>query len=147
MGLIKPRKGGVSLPTLSNPATAENILSGYEAIDSAGNLITGTRVEKNRYSVLGQYSFVNGETITISDYAEVFFFHDTVTDITYMWSPKATVNWVKYWTDGNMHSGTHDINDGIIEINDGLAITINLNTNKIKNNGNNLQYSYLNRRV
>lgn len=30
------------LPTLSNPATAENVESGYEAIDSEGNKLTGT---------------------------------------------------------------------------------------------------------
>ncbi|MCC8164510.1 MAG: hypothetical protein LIO86_15425 [Lachnospiraceae bacterium] len=34
--------GGVSLPVLSNPATASEILEGYEAIDQDGNVITGT---------------------------------------------------------------------------------------------------------
>lgn len=35
-------KAAVSLPTLSNPATADIIPSGYETIDGDGNVITGT---------------------------------------------------------------------------------------------------------
>ena len=34
-------KAAVSLPTLTNPASAENIESGYQAIDGDGNLVTG----------------------------------------------------------------------------------------------------------
>lgn len=33
---------GIILPTVSNPATAAEIASGYETIDGAGNLLTGT---------------------------------------------------------------------------------------------------------
>ena len=33
---------GVKLPELTNPATAENIQSGYEAVDGDGNVVTGT---------------------------------------------------------------------------------------------------------
>lgn len=33
---------GVQLSPLSNPATSQQILSGYEAYDSAGNLLSGT---------------------------------------------------------------------------------------------------------
>lgn len=36
--------GGVELPTLSNPATSDEILDGYEAIDGDGNIIAGTHV-------------------------------------------------------------------------------------------------------
>ena len=34
--------GGVVLPELNNPASAENIDSGYEVVDGEGNLLTGT---------------------------------------------------------------------------------------------------------
>lgn len=36
--------GGVSLPTLTNPAGADQILEGYEAVDGSGNKVTGTHV-------------------------------------------------------------------------------------------------------
>lgn len=36
---------GAELPALSNPATAENIQKGFEAIDGSGNVVTGTHVE------------------------------------------------------------------------------------------------------
>lgn len=46
MGLKKPDKtvtgGGIVLPELTNPATANEILSGYEALDGNGVLLTGT---------------------------------------------------------------------------------------------------------
>lgn len=45
MGLIKPVSGGVKLPELTNPATAENIQTGFDAINSAGEKVTGTHVE------------------------------------------------------------------------------------------------------
>lgn len=38
-------KAAVSLPTLTNPASAENIESGYEAIDGDGNVIGGKLVK------------------------------------------------------------------------------------------------------
>ena len=37
-------KAGVVLPTLSNPAGAANVESGYQAIDGSGRLIAGTAV-------------------------------------------------------------------------------------------------------
>lgn len=36
--------GGVTLPTLTNPAGADQILEGYEAVDGSGNKLTGTHV-------------------------------------------------------------------------------------------------------
>lgn len=42
MGLTKPAPKGIELPALSNPATADKILSGYEAVDGSGNKVTGT---------------------------------------------------------------------------------------------------------
>lgn len=36
--------GGKKLPTLSNPATAAQILAGYEAINGAGETLSGTYV-------------------------------------------------------------------------------------------------------
>lgn len=38
------------LPTLTNPASAENIESGYEAVDGSGNLLTGSMTKVNLYS-------------------------------------------------------------------------------------------------
>ena len=38
------RKASVSLPTLENPATAENLEEGYELIDGDGNIVVGTHV-------------------------------------------------------------------------------------------------------
>lgn len=44
MGLRKPKVGGggIELPALSNPAGAEQILSGFEAIDGDGNKFAGS---------------------------------------------------------------------------------------------------------
>lgn len=36
--------GGIILPTLTNPAGADQILEGYEAVDGSGNKLTGTHV-------------------------------------------------------------------------------------------------------
>lgn len=41
---ILASKSKVSLPSLINPGTAENLQEGYELIDSNGNVITGTHV-------------------------------------------------------------------------------------------------------
>lgn len=38
------KAGGVVLPELSNPATAENLEEGYELIDGDGNIVVGTHV-------------------------------------------------------------------------------------------------------
>lgn len=38
------KAGGVVLPELSNPATAENLEEGYELIDGDGNVVVGTHV-------------------------------------------------------------------------------------------------------
>ena len=40
-----PIIAGKKLPELTNPAGAENIQSGYEAIDGSGNKITGTNTD------------------------------------------------------------------------------------------------------
>lgn len=45
--------GGKKLPTLSNPATAAQILAGYEAINGAGELMTGTKIS-------GDYAYKAG---------------------------------------------------------------------------------------
>lgn len=37
-----PKAGGVELPMLDNPATSDEILEGYEAIDGDGNIVVGT---------------------------------------------------------------------------------------------------------
>lgn len=42
--------GGVTLPTLSNPAVDSNILSGYEVIDGSGNKLTGTMTNQGAMS-------------------------------------------------------------------------------------------------
>ena len=44
-------KASVSYPTLSNPASAGNIESGYEAIDGSGNKITGTATVGRQISI------------------------------------------------------------------------------------------------
>ena len=36
--------GGITLPTLTNPAGADQILEGYEAVDGSGKKLTGTHV-------------------------------------------------------------------------------------------------------
>ena len=41
MGLKKPVKKGIELPTLTKPATADEIFYNYEAIDQDGEIITG----------------------------------------------------------------------------------------------------------
>lgn len=41
MGLIKPKFDG-TLPSLSNPAGAEQVKAGYQVIGSSGQVITGT---------------------------------------------------------------------------------------------------------
>ena len=45
--------GGKKLPVLSNPATAAQILAGYEAINGAGELMTGTKIS-------GDYAYKAG---------------------------------------------------------------------------------------
>ena len=44
MGLIKPVSGGVDLPTLNNPAASSQILKDYDAINGAGEKVTGSHV-------------------------------------------------------------------------------------------------------
>lgn len=51
--------GGVALPSLANPASASDILSGKEAIDGSGNKITGTIATKTASNLTA-----SGATIT-----------------------------------------------------------------------------------
>lgn len=46
MRFTKPKKGGIELPTLSNPASAENVQSGFEVIGADGIKIIGTHEEE-----------------------------------------------------------------------------------------------------
>ena len=52
--------GGVDLPPLSNPASASDILSGKEAIDEAGNVVTGTIATKTATDLTA-----SGATVTV----------------------------------------------------------------------------------
>jgi hypothetical protein len=52
--------GGVILPTLDNPATASDILSGKEAIDESGNKITGSIATKTSSNLTA-----SGATVTV----------------------------------------------------------------------------------
>ena len=55
-----PEAGGVDLPTLSNPASASDILASKEAIDKDGNKITGTIVTKTSSNLTA-----SGATVTV----------------------------------------------------------------------------------
>lgn len=48
---------GIQLPELSTPATAGNIQSGYQAIDSEGQIITGTAEVKESCNVQIIYAY------------------------------------------------------------------------------------------
>ena len=52
--------GGVTLPTLDNPATGSDILSGKEAIDGSGNKITGNIATKTSSNLTA-----SGATVTV----------------------------------------------------------------------------------
>jgi hypothetical protein len=52
--------GGVTLPTLTNPASTSDILSGKEAIDGEGNKITGTIATKTASNLSA-----SGATVTV----------------------------------------------------------------------------------
>jgi len=52
--------GGVTLPTLDNPASASDILSGKEAIDGSGTKITGTIATKTSSNLTA-----SGATVTV----------------------------------------------------------------------------------
>ena len=56
----KAAGGGVELPTLNNPASASDILSGKEAIDSLGNVLTGTIATKTAANLTA-----SGATVTV----------------------------------------------------------------------------------
>ena len=56
----KASGSGVTLPTLDNPASASDILNGKEAIDSEGNVITGTITAKTASSLTA-----SGATVTV----------------------------------------------------------------------------------
>ena len=55
--IINQISAGVKLPDLSNPATAENIESGYEVINANGEVVTGT-AEIPSYTV--EYGYLAG---------------------------------------------------------------------------------------
>ena len=57
---LEGKAGGVTLPTLDNPAAATDILSGKEAIDGSGNKITGTIATKTSGNLTA-----NGATVTV----------------------------------------------------------------------------------
>ena len=65
MGLKKPVKDSISLPTLSNPAAAENIQSGYEAINVSGEKVTGSHVCPEANVSTGELT-VSSSSATIS---------------------------------------------------------------------------------
>lgn len=59
MGLTKPKKivqSGVSLPTLSNPATAADIMKDKQAINQSGAVLTGNHVCKTLLELLPDMS-------------------------------------------------------------------------------------------
>jgi hypothetical protein len=51
--------GGITLPTLSNPATSEKLEDGYELIDENGNIVVGTHVCKSAGSNSMEFSVIN----------------------------------------------------------------------------------------
>lgn len=62
-------KASVSYPTLSNPASAGNIESGYQAIDGSGNKITGTlekvEIVKGTALTANNSPYVNNKLINL----------------------------------------------------------------------------------
>lgn len=56
----KASGGGVTLPTLTNPASASDIMSGKEAIDGDGNVLTGTIATKTSSNLTA-----SGATVTV----------------------------------------------------------------------------------
>lgn len=52
--------GGITLPTLDNPAAASDILSGKKAIDGSGNVLTGTIATKTSSNLTA-----SGATVTV----------------------------------------------------------------------------------
>lgn len=78
MPLIKPVSGGVELPELTNPATAENIQTGFEAINGDGEKVTGTHEEAEipelpalanpatAAQILSEYDAINGDGNKVS---------------------------------------------------------------------------------
>ena len=58
---------GVELPTLTNPGTADDLVSGKELIDADGNIVTGTVIERTdsiRYTSAGTTDSGNDSYIT-----------------------------------------------------------------------------------
>lgn len=57
---LEGKAGGATLPTLDNPAVAADILSGKEAIDGDGNVITGTIATRTSSNLTA-----SGATVTV----------------------------------------------------------------------------------
>lgn len=75
----KAAGGGVTLPELTNPASTSDILSGKEAIDGEGNIITGTIATKTSNDITavgatvivpaGYYASQNDKTVALAPQA------------------------------------------------------------------------------
>ena len=62
-------RGGVHLATLSDPASASDIMSGYEAYDDTGTQITGSFTPSNPTLAAPTIS-ISGGVVTIADSAD-----------------------------------------------------------------------------
>lgn len=66
---LEGKASGVTLPTLTNPGTAENLEEGYELIDGTGNIIVGTHICES-----GAASNMISVTVTNESDSSVFYF-------------------------------------------------------------------------
>lgn len=86
--IINQNGGGKSLPELTNPATAAEIVSGYEAIDGEGNLILGAMAEVKETNVYhGETSIPysgSSKTFAVDNTKEYWFLISSITKIQYI---------------------------------------------------------------
>lgn len=105
MGLRKPDKtdtgGGIVLPELTNPATAENIESGFQAIDGNGVMLEG---------VLEKVEFVKG---TVKTSAHDGYYNNKLSGL-----PVGKLNGVLYYTD----SASYTPSNKVFIIENGIAV-------------------------